>query len=195
MRARLVNHYQKTLTMYSLETKIPTLIGEGHYIAPNAMVIGQVVLEAGSSVWFGAVIRADNDVIKIGKFSNIQDGAVLHTDEGLPLVIGEGVTVGHRAVLHGCLVNDYCLIGIGATILNRAKIGAFSIVAANALVPEGMEIPDGVLVVGSPAKIKRELTMEEKDRLKQGAIHYVKNAQRYSEYFVGVDSEFSVAVK
>ncbi|MCP5161798.1 MAG: gamma carbonic anhydrase family protein [Hahellaceae bacterium] len=181
--------------MYSLETKIPTLIGEGHYIAPNAMVIGQVVLEAGSSVWFGAVIRADNDVIKIGKFSNIQDGAVLHTDEGLPLVIGEGVTVGHRAVLHGCLVNDYCLIGIGATILNRAKIGAFSIVAANALVPEGMEIPDGVLVVGSPAKIKRELTMEEKDRLKQGAIHYVKNAQRYSEYFVGVDSEFSVAVK
>lgn len=126
------------------------------WIAPTAAVIGKVRLDAGASVWFGAVLRGDNELIHIGEHSNVQDGAVMHTDMGYPLSLGKGVTVGHNAMLHGCTVGDYSLVGINAVILNGAKIGKYCIIGANALIPEGREIPDGSLVMGSPGKVVRE---------------------------------------
>ena len=149
------------------------------FVAPNATVIGSVTLHARSSIWFNVVVRGDNDPIEIGEESNVQDGSVLHTDEGVPLQIGRGVTVGHKVMLHGCTIGDYSLIGINAVVLNRAKIGSFCIIGANALVPEGKEIPDGSLVMGTPGKVVRQLTNEERVRLKASALHYVHNAQRY----------------
>jgi len=128
-----------------------------NFIAPNATVIGRVVLEKGASVWFNVVIRGDNDPIVIGKNSNIQDGSILHTDLGAPLNIGEGVTVGHKVMLHGCTISKNCLIGINSTILNHAVIGQNSIVGANSLITEGKEYPNNVLIMGSPAKPIREL--------------------------------------
>ncbi|GAA6145182.1 MAG: gamma carbonic anhydrase family protein [Pseudomonadota bacterium] len=153
--------------------------GEDVFVADNATVIGSVVLEDKSSVWFNAVLRGDNDVITIGEASNVQDGAVLHTDPGIKLTLGKGVTVGHNVMLHGCDIGDYSLIGIGAVVLNKAKIGKHCIIGANALIPEGMEIPDGSLVVGSPATIKRELNDMQKKMLEASAAHYVQNAARY----------------
>ncbi|WP_369983949.1 gamma carbonic anhydrase family protein [Thalassolituus sp.] len=153
--------------------------GEDVFVADNATVIGSVVLENKSSVWFNAVLRGDNDVITIGEASNVQDGAVLHTDPGIKLTLGKGVTVGHNVMLHGCDIGDYSLIGIGAVVLNKAKIGKHCIIGANALIPEGMEIPDGSLVVGSPATIKRELNDMQKKMLEASAAHYVQNAARY----------------
>lgn len=153
--------------------------GEDVFVADNATVIGSVVLEDKSSVWFNAVLRGDNDVITIGEASNVQDGAVLHTDPGIKLTLGKGVTVGHNVMLHGCDIGDYSLIGIGAVVLNKAKIGKHCIIGANALIPEGMEIPDGSLVVGSPATIKRELNDMQKKMLEASATHYVQNAARY----------------
>lgn len=149
------------------------------FVADSAKIIGSVKLEKQSSVWFGAVIRGDNDLITIGEQSNVQDNAVLHTDGGIKLTLGKGVTVGHHAMLHGCEVGDYSLIGINAVVLNKAKIGKHCIIGANALIPEGMEIPDGSLVVGSPAVIKRQLNDMQKKILEASAIHYVQNAQRY----------------
>ncbi len=153
--------------------------GEDVFVADNATLIGSVVLEDKSSVWFNAVLRGDNDVITIGEASNVQDGAVLHTDPGIKLTLGKGVTVGHNVMLHGCDIGDYSLIGIGAVVLNKAKIGKHCIIGANALIPEGMEIPDGSLVVGSPATIKRELNDMQKKMLEASAAHYVQNAARY----------------
>jgi carbonic anhydrase/acetyltransferase-like protein (isoleucine patch superfamily) len=153
--------------------------GEDVFVADNATVIGSVVLEDKSSVWFNAVLRGDNDVITIGEASNVQDGAVMHTDPGIKLTLGKGVTVGHNVMLHGCDIGDYSLIGIGAVVLNKAKIGKHCIIGANALIPEGMEIPDGSLVVGSPATIKRELNDMQKKMLEASAAHYVQNAARY----------------
>ncbi|TNC87588.1 MAG: gamma carbonic anhydrase family protein [Thalassolituus sp.] len=153
--------------------------GEDVFVADNATVIGSVVLEDKSSVWFNAVLRGDNDVITIGEASNVQDGAVLHTDPGIKLTLGKGVTVGHNVMLHGCDIGDYSLIGIGAVVLNKAKIGKHCIIGANALIPEGMEIPDGSLVVGSPATIKRELNDMQKKMLEASTAHYVQNAARY----------------
>lgn len=152
---------------------------ESSWIAPNAAVIGKVRLDEGASVWFGAVLRGDNELIHIGPQSNVQDGSVLHTDMGSPLTLGTGVTVGHNAMLHGCSVDDYSLIGINAVVLNGARIGKHCIIGANALVPEGREIPDGSLVVGSPGKVLRALTDEEKARLEASAASYVNNAARY----------------
>lgn len=149
------------------------------WIAETAAVIGKVRLEQGANVWFGAVLRGDMDLILIGEHSNVQDGAVMHTDAGFPLTLGKGVTVGHNAMLHGCTVGDYSLIGINAVVLNGAKIGKHCIIGANALVPEGKEIPDGSLVVGSPCKVVRELTEPQKKMLEASAAHYVHNAQRY----------------
>lgn len=149
------------------------------WIADNAVVVGKVRLEAGASVWFGAVIRGDNELILIGEHSNVQDGAVMHTDPGSPLTLGKGVTVGHNAMLHGCTVGDYSLIGINAVVLNGAKIGKHCIIGANALIPEGKEIPDGSLVMGSPGKVVRELNDQQKKMIEAGAAHYVHNAQRY----------------
>lgn len=137
------------------------------------------MLEEDASVWFNVVIRGDNDPIVIGPETNIQDGAVLHTDEGVPMRLGRGITVGHKAMLHGCTVGDYSLIGINAVVLNRAKIGSHCIIGANCLVPEGREIPDGSLVMGIPGKVVRTLTAEERAGLERSARHYVDNARRY----------------
>ncbi|MEH6387000.1 MULTISPECIES: gamma carbonic anhydrase family protein [Pseudomonas] len=149
------------------------------WIAETAVVVGKVRLEAGASVWFGAVLRGDNELILLGEHSNVQDGAVMHTDPGSPLTLGKGVTVGHNAMLHGCTVGDYSLIGINAVVLNGAKIGKHCIIGANALIPEGKEIPDGSLVMGSPGKVVRQLSEDQKRAIEAGAAHYVHNAQRY----------------
>lgn len=149
------------------------------WIAETAVVVGKVRLEAGASVWFGAVLRGDNELILLGEHSNVQDGAVMHTDPGSPLTLGKGVTVGHNAMLHGCTVGDYSLIGINAVVLNGAKIGKHCIIGANALIPEGKEIPDGSLVMGSPGKVIRQLSEDQKRMIEAGAAHYVHNAQRY----------------
>jgi len=150
------------------------------WIAPNATLIGKVKLDAGASLWFGTVLRGDNELIHIGENSNVQDGSVLHTDMGHPLNIGVGVTVGHNVMLHGCSIGDHSLIGINAVILNGAKIGRHCLIGANTLIPEGKEIPDGSLVMGSPGKVVRELTDEQKQKLEASAASYVKNAQRYA---------------
>ena len=172
--------------IYQLADKRPQLRGEGHFVADNATLIGDVVLESRSSVWFNAVIRADNATITLGEETNVQDGAVLHTDPGLPLTLGKGVIVGHNVMLHGCTVDDNSLIGIGAVVLNRAKIGKNCIVGANALVTEGMEIPDNSLVLGSPAKVVRQLDDGSRDRLKANAQVYVDNAVRYGQLLVEI---------
>ena len=150
------------------------------WTAPTATLIGKVRLEEGASVWFNAVLRGDNELILIGKHSNVQDGAVMHTDMGYPLTLGTGVTIGHNAMLHGCTVGDYSLIGINAVILNGAKIGKHCIIGANSLIGEGKEIPDGSLVMGSPGKVVSDLTDEQKKLLEASAAHYVKNGQRYA---------------
>ncbi len=156
------------------------------YIADNATVVGNVALESKSSVWFNVVIRGDNELIHIGEETNIQDGSVLHSDPGYPLSLGRGVTVGHKAMLHGCTVGDYSLIGINAVVLNGAKIGKHCLIGANALIPEGMEIPDGSLVLGSPAKVKRELSSAQQKMLEISAAHYVKNADRFRRSLVAM---------
>ena len=171
---------------YRIEDRTPEK-KEGVFVAENATVIGSCVLCEQSSIWFNAVLRGDNDVITVGPQSNVQDGAVLHTDSGIPLTLGKGVTVGHNAMLHGCDIGDYSLIGIGAVILNKARIGKHCIIGANALVPEGMDIPDGSLVVGSPAVIKRELNDMQKKLLEASAAHYVQNAERYTNTLEEVD--------
>jgi carbonic anhydrase/acetyltransferase-like protein (isoleucine patch superfamily) len=156
------------------------LRGQRHFIADNASIIGSVVLEENTSVWFNVVIRGDNDLITIGEGSNIQDGAVLHTDPGIPLTIGRNVTVGHMAMLHGCTVGDGSLIGIKAVILNRAVIGRNCLIGAGSLIPEGKAIPDGSLVMGTPGRIVKSLTSEEIERFHQAGESYVKKIELYS---------------
>ena len=149
------------------------------FIAPGCSVIGDVEIGAGASLWYNVVVRGDVDRIRIGARTNIQDGAVLHSDDGLPLTIGEDVTVGHKAMIHSCEIGDNTLIGIGAVILARAKIGKNSIVGAGALVPEGKVYPDGVLLIGQPARVVRELTPEQIGKLTHSAAHYVRNWRRF----------------
>ena len=149
------------------------------WVADNATVIGSVILENNSSVWFNTVVRGDNDLITIGEGSNVQDNSVLHTDEGVRLTIGRNVTVGHQVMLHGCTIGDGCLIGIKATILNHASIGRNCLIGAHTLITEGKEIPDRSLVMGVPGKVIRQLTDEEVAQLLWNADHYVKNFQRY----------------
>ncbi len=169
------------MNIFQLGDKKPQLPSPGQYwIAPNAVVLGDVILKKNASVWFGAVIRGDNDPIIIGENTNVQDGAVLHSDVGLPLTLGKDVTVGHMAMIHSCDVGDQSLIGIGAVVLARAKIGSRSIVAAGALIPEGKEYPDGVLILGTPGRVARELSAEEIAFLKGSADHYVANWRRYA---------------
>ena len=151
------------------------------YVADNAVVVGAVVLGHGASVWFNGVVRGDNDLITIGDGTNVQDAAVLHVDEGVPLTLGANVSVGHQAVLHGCTVEDGALVGIGAVVLNRAVIGRGSLVGANALVPEGKAIPERSLVVGSPARVVRTLTEEDAAGIERIARHYVEKARWYRE--------------
>ena len=162
------------MTIYALGDQQPQLPGDGDaWIAPTASVIGHVILEPGASVWFGAVLRGDNEPITIGPDSNVQDGAVLHTDPGSPLTLGSGVTVGHKAMMHGCVVGDYSLIGIGAVILNGVRIGKNCIIGANALITEGKVIPDNSLVMGQPGKVVRERDPDQIAVLKMSAEHYL----------------------
>ena len=151
------------------------------WIADTAAVIGKVTLEAGANVWFGAVIRGDVERITVGEHSNVQDGAVMHADSGVPLTLGKGITVGHNAMPHGCTVGDYSLIGINAVVLNGAKIGKHCIIGANSLIPEGKEIPDGSLVMGSPGKVVKTLNDQQKKMLELSAAHYVQNAKRFRD--------------
>lgn len=171
------------MTIYALGDRRPKLAPDT-WVADNATVIGSVVLEAGSSVWFGVVIRGDNDLITIGARCNVQDNAVLHTDAGIRLTLGIDVTVGHQAMLHGCSVGDGSLIGIGAIILNKAVIGKNCLVAAGALVPEGRSYPDRSLIMGSPAKVARQLSDEEVASLLGAADGYVARAKTFREQLV-----------
>ena len=166
------------MPVYALGPHTPEIDPES-WIAPNAVVIGQVKLSKNASIWWNCTVRGDTDRLIIGENSNIQDGSVLHTDEGVPMHIGNDVTVGHLVMLHGCTVGDGSLIGIGSVILNRAVIGKGCIVGANTLIPEGKVFPDRVLIVGSPGKVVRELSDEEVGRLSHAADHYVNNARRY----------------
>lgn len=168
------------MVAYNLGAVAPTLPGEGEYwIAPNAVVLGNVILKKNASVWFGATIRGDNDPITIGENSNVQDGSVLHTDTGSPLTIGDNVTVGHLVMLHGCTIGDNSLVGIGSIVLNGAKIGKNCLIGANCLITEGKEIPDNSLVMGAPGKVVREVSEMQARVLTGSALHYVENWKRY----------------
>ncbi len=169
------------MTVYSLDGVRPELPDEGRYwIAGSASVAGRVRLKADASVWFGAVLRGDNEWIELGERSNVQDNCVLHTDMGFPLTIAEDCTIGHAAILHGCTIGPNTLVGMGATVLNGVRVGENCLIGANALVPEGREIPDGSLVIGSPAKVVRPLTPAEIAGLTVAAAHYVENARRFA---------------
>ncbi|AXK33762.1 gamma carbonic anhydrase family protein [Streptomyces armeniacus] len=148
-------------------------------VAPTSVVVGEVTLRAGASVWYGAVLRGDCDSVTLGRDSNIQDNCTVHADPGFPAVVGDRVSVGHNAVLHGCVVEDDVLVGMGSTVLNGARIGAGSLIAAQALVPQGMQVPPGSLVAGVPARVKRELTREEREGIKANAAMYVELARTH----------------
>jgi carbonic anhydrase/acetyltransferase-like protein (isoleucine patch superfamily) len=168
------------MSVYKLGDVAPELpADDAYWIAPNAAVMGNVVLKANASVWWGATLRGDNDPIVIGENSNIQDGSVLHTDTGSPLIIGKNVTVGHLVMLHGCTIGDNSLVGIGSIILNGAKIGKNCLIGANCLITEGKEIPDNSLVMGAPGKVVREVSPEQVMILTGSALHYVSNWKRY----------------
>jgi carbonic anhydrase/acetyltransferase-like protein (isoleucine patch superfamily) len=166
--------------IYALGERQPVFEGNGHFVAENATVVGSVRLGDQSSVWFNCVLRGDNDWLIVGPRSNIQDGSVLHTDPGLELVVGTGVTIGHRAILHGCTIGDNSLVGIGSTILNGATIGANCIVGAHSLVTENKTFADGKLILGSPARPVRDLSDEEVAYIGESAKIYVENAVRFS---------------
>lgn len=176
------------MALYALGDSRPDTPAEGAFwVAECARVIGRVVMHRDASIWYGAVVRGDNDPIVIGEASNVQDGSVLHTDEGVPLTIGKGVTIGHLAMLHGCTVGDNSLIGIGATVLNGARIGKNCIIGAHALITEGKEIPDNSLVVGSPGRAIKTLDAGIEEMLKASADHYVANWKRHSRDLRRID--------
>jgi carbonic anhydrase/acetyltransferase-like protein (isoleucine patch superfamily) len=166
------------MAVYQLDDRIPQIASTA-WVADSAQVMGGVTLEADASVWFCATVRGDTEHIHIGEGSNIQDGSVLHADHGQPLTIGKNVTVGHMVMLHGCTIGDESLIGIGAIVLNGAKIGRNCLVGAGSLVTEGKEFPDGSMIMGTPAKVVRQLTPEQMEGLRQSARHYIENGQRY----------------
>ena len=170
------------MAIYALGDVAPVLPeSDNYWVAPDAQVMGNIVLMENASVWFNAVLRGDNDPIVVGENSNVQDGAVLHTDLGYPLTLGSNVTVGHQAMLHGCTVGDNSLIGIGATILNGATIGRNCLIGAHALVGEGKEIPDNSMVLGMPGKIVRELGEENEKMMLASAKIYVENWKRFKQ--------------
>lgn len=166
--------------IYALGERRPVFEGSGHFIAENATIIGSVRIGSASSVWFNCVLRGDNDWIEIGERSNIQDGAVLHTDPGLKLVVGNDVTIGHKAMLHGCTIGDESLVGIGSTVMNGAHIGAHCIVGAHALVTENKAFPEGSLILGAPARVVRALSEEELTVVRYSADAYVNNSERFN---------------
>lgn len=176
------------MTLYSLDGKAPQTPDDGDFwIAPDANVIGHVILESGSSVWFGSTLRGDNEVIHIGAGSNVQENTVMHTDMGCPLTIGQNCTIGHKAMLHGCTIGDNTLIGMGATILNNAVIGKNCLIGAGALVTEGKIIPDNSMVLGSPGKVVKELGPEWNQRLAASALSYQRNMRRFRDGLVALD--------
>jgi carbonic anhydrase/acetyltransferase-like protein (isoleucine patch superfamily) len=168
------------MVLFALDGKVPKLPDNFCFVAGSAELIGNVELGEDVGIWFKAVLRGDNELIRIGQGSNVQDLCVLHTDPGFPLAVGQGCTIGHRAILHGCSIGDYSLIGMGATILNGARIGRHCLIGANALVTEGKEIPDNSLVVGAPGRIVRELDEQERERLHRSSERYVANARRFA---------------
>jgi carbonic anhydrase/acetyltransferase-like protein (isoleucine patch superfamily) len=166
------------MAIYELDGLTPRLDASA-WVADNAQVMGDVSLAADTSIWFGVTVRGDSERITIGRGTNVQDGSVLHADAGVPLVIGEDVTIGHMVMLHGCTIGDESLIGIGAVVLNGAKIGRNCLVGAGSLVTEGKEFPDGSMIIGSPAKAVRQLSPEQIEGLRQSARHYTANARRF----------------
>jgi len=166
------------MALYKLDGVAPQ-VADSAWVADSAQVMGAVTLGLEASVWFGTVIRGDTEHIAVGAGSNIQDASVLHADVGYPLTIGERVTVGHQVMLHGCTIGDESLIGIGAVVLNGVTIGKHCLVGAGSLVTEGKSFPDGSMIIGSPAKVVRQLTPEQIDGLRRSAQHYIENAQRY----------------
>ena len=168
------------MALYRFNQHSPVLPEGFYWVADSAQVIGQVVLKAESSIWFGAVLRGDNEPITLGEGSNIQENSVLHTDMGFPLTIGAGCTIGHNAILHGCTIGNNSLVGMGAIVLNGAVIGENCLIGAGALVTEGKQIPDNSLVVGSPAKVVRTLDADAVAALRLSASHYVENARRFA---------------
>ena len=166
--------------MYKIGDKKPTT-SDNYYVAPGAAVIGDILIGLDVSIWFNAVLRGDNDTIELGDGTNIQDGAVLHVDEGSPIKLGQRVSVGHKAMLHGCNIGDGSLIGMNAVVLNGAVIGKHCLIGANALVTEGMEIPDGSLVLGSPAKVIKQLDDKALDKMDAGAQHYIDKIALYKD--------------
>jgi carbonic anhydrase/acetyltransferase-like protein (isoleucine patch superfamily) len=168
------------MALYELDGVAPQL-GKGAWVADSAQVMGNVVLAENASVWFGAVLRGDNEAMRLGRNSNVQDLSMLHSDPGCPLTIGDNVTIGHQVMLHGCTIGDNSLIGIQAVILNNAKIGRNSIVGAGSVVTEGKEFPDNSLIIGSPAKVVRTLDDAAAAKLQHGAEHYVENGRRFAK--------------
>jgi carbonic anhydrase/acetyltransferase-like protein (isoleucine patch superfamily) len=166
------------MTLYALGVTAPKVDPDA-WVAPDANVIGDIVLEAGASVWFGSTLRGDNEVIHVGAGSNVQENCVFHTDMGFPLTIGENCTIGHKAMLHGCTIGDNSLVGMGATVLNGAKIGKNCLIGAGALITEGKVIPDGSLVMGVPGKVVRQLDSAAIQALTASALHYAENAARF----------------
>ena len=165
--------------IYNLADRKLEILGDNYFIADSASVIGSVVMHQNASIWFGAVLRGDNDVITIGENSNVQDLSVLHVDPGFPLTIGKNVTVGHKVMLHGCEIGDNSLVGINSVILNGAKIGKNCLIGANSLISENKVIPDGSLVMGSPGKVVKQLSEDQMKGLEMSALHYVENFKRY----------------
>ena len=173
------------MTLYALDDRKVTTPGNGRFwVAENATVLGNVTLEEDANVWFNVVIRGDNESIRVGARSNVQDGCVLHSDPGFPLTIGEDCTIGHMVMLHGCTIGAGSLIGIGAIVLNGAKIGEGCLIGAGSLIAEGKEIPAGSVVFGSPGKVVRQLTEADQTRMRLGAAHYVENAKRFAKGLV-----------
>ncbi len=169
------------MPIFSLPGRRVELRGTHHFIAYDATLVGSIVLENDVNIWFGVVVRADNDQVRIGEATNIQDGAILHCDPGFPLLVGNRVTVGHKAMLHGCSIGDGTLIGINSVIMNGARVGAGSILGAGSLVPEGKEIPPGVLAIGTPARVVRELRPEERERNLWASANYVERSKMYAK--------------
>lgn len=173
------------MMLYRLNDHEPTVPADGDFwVAPGAHVMGQVVLEQATSVWFGAVLRGDNEPIVVGAGSNIQENSILHTDMGCPLTIGANCTIGHAAILHGCTIGEGSLIGMGATVLNNAVIGKGCLIGAGALITEGKHIPDGSLVMGSPGKVVRQLNDAAFEGLKASALGYQANMRRFRDGLV-----------
>ncbi|MDD9740823.1 MAG: gamma carbonic anhydrase family protein [Marinovum algicola] len=166
------------MTLYALDGLRPE-IAEDTWIAPDANLIGRIVVETGGSVWFGCTLRGDNEEIRVGAGSNVQENVVCHTDPGFPLRIGSGCTIGHKAMLHGCVIGENSLIGMGATVLNGARIGRNCLIGAGALITEGKEIPDGSLVMGTPGKVVRQLDDAAIEGLRKSARHYQDNMRRF----------------